>query len=121
MWTFGERILCECGKQFTLVVDPDERPTMRCHMCGRLIDLSFVKVVAAEKAATAQAREREARLAQARQANFGGLRFDGAYRTPVPVPYDGCFAATMELSLRFFEDLAVEYVFRALDHNERAV
>lgn len=120
MWTFGERIRCECGKQFTLVVDPDERPTMRCHMCGRLIDLSFVKVAAAEKAAAAQAREREARLAQARQANFGGLRFDGAYRTPSPVAYDGSLAAAFELCLRFAEVLEVGHAFQMLDYEDGA-
>jgi hypothetical protein len=105
----GERVRCECGKEYTIVAH-SPRPSIRCHMCGRSIDLSCLMVAKAE-------RETAEKFEQAQRVNFAGLRFDGFYRTASPVQFDGAFAVSLELSLHFSSQLVVDYNLKILDDN----
>ena len=118
MVTSRQRVRCDCGKEYTVLDDPAQRSSIRCHMCGRVIDLSFLKAAAAETEAVARTLARKARIEQAQRANYTGLRFDGVYRTSSPVAIDSAFADAMELSFRFSSERTVNYAFRAIadDH-----
>jgi hypothetical protein len=124
--TSVERVRCECGKEYR-VFAPDQQSSIRCHMCGRLIDLSFFKAAIAERKAAEAEREAAVRtlahrekVDQAARVNFAGLRFDGVYRTPSAVQFEGAFASALELSLRFNGDLVVDYIFTLLDEENGA-
>lgn len=109
-----ERVSCECGKEYVVTPD-DQRPSIRCHMCGRLIDLTYRKAAAGERQAAERAAVRQASIDEAARVSFAGLRFSGVYRTPSPVQFDSAFVAALGLSVRFNSNLVAEYVFRILD------
>jgi hypothetical protein len=125
----GQRIRCECGKEYTVFLDPNQPTSIRCHMCSRLIDVSFVKAAAREAAAiateneaVARTRAQTSRIEQAQAVHHGGLCFDGMYRTSSPVAIEGSYNIdAFELAFRFAGELLVDYSIRALQVDDDGV
>ena len=126
MATSTLQVVCECGKRFTVVDGPLTKSSIRCHLCGRMVDVpSRKKAIAkaqaeAEKIAAQRARERKVERAQ--ESNYAGLHFDGVYRTSSPIRLDtdgsDLFGESLSLSLRFRRDLFAEYECRCNEKSE---
>ena len=93
--------------------------SIRCHVCGRLVDVPFRKAAIADAQAKREAenkrREAEAkrhRIARAEKMYYAGLQFDGAYRTSTPIILDTDLGETLSVRLHFKRDLTLDYECR---------
>ena len=116
------RVVCACGKEYRTIDTPTERSSIRCHLCGRLIDLVPIRRELAAEAESEAERQRRKKIARAEEVGYAGLRFDGVYRTSPPIRFafyleeDGA----IQLAFCFGRDLTVEYEFRELMYEDGA-
>jgi hypothetical protein len=122
MATSTLRVVCECGKDFTVIDGPLTRSSIRCHMCGRMVDVPSRKKAIAKAQAEAEKieakRQGDRRIALAEESNYAGLQLDGIYKTCSPIILDSDYGETLSLSLDFRRDLTVDYECRLDEDSE---
>ena len=123
MATSTIRVVCECGKEFTVLDGPTTRSSIRCHLCGRMLDVTSRKEAIGKAQAEAEKieakRQRDRRIARAEEMNYAGLQFDGVYRTSSPINLEEGFGS-MHFAFHFRRDLTVEYECRELLYEDGA-
>ena len=103
------RVVCACGKEFRTIDTLTGRSSIRCHLCGRLIDLVPIRRELAAEAESEAERQRRKKIARAEEVGYAGLRFDGVYRTSSPIRLGEQCGGAMHLGFQFRRDLTVEY------------
>jgi len=121
MGTSTIRVVCDCGKEFRVSDDPTGRLSIRCHLCGHLVDVPFRKAAIVDAQAKREAEAKRQRITRAEEMDYAGLRFDGVYRTSSPIVLDSHFGETLSLSLHFRRDLTVHYHLAYKDAAESEV
>lgn len=108
MTTSAISVVCSCGKEFRVANNLSGPDSIRCHVCGQLVEVPFRKAAIVEALAESERRT----IAHAEKMNFAGIQFDGAYCTSTPVVLDSDFGETLSFMLAFKRDLTLGYEYR---------